>query len=87
MTPTAPFARPEPGVSGQPLAQVWHRLAARWAEHLNDVRQAREAEALTQLSVDTLRDIGAPESWVARAAHRREIEQQRLRELRQWRAG
>lgn len=70
-----------------PLAQMWHRLAARWAGHLEEARKAQEDEAMSRLNEDTLRDIGAPERWVARAVYRREMEGQQLQELRQWRNG
>ena len=70
-----------------PLAQMWHGLAARWATHLEETRQRREAEMMSELNEDTLRDIGAPERWVERASYRRETEDLRLIELRQWRNG
>lgn len=69
------------------LARVWHRLAARWAGHLEHARKARDVETMSQLNADTLRDIGAPERWVARSLYRREMELQHLQALRQWRDG
>lgn len=69
------------------LANAWQSLRARWSEHLENRRRAREAEALAELNEETLRDIGAPERWVARAVHRVEVQQRQLLEMRQWRGG
>ena len=78
----APVAQPS-----HPLAQMWHGLAARWAAHLEALRERRDAELMSELNVDTLRDIGAPERWVDRAAYRRQADDMRLGDLRQWRGG
>lgn len=42
---------------------------------------------MSELSKETLQDIGAPDRWVERAMLRRERENIRLLELRQWRNG
>lgn len=73
--------------SPHPLAQMWHQLAARWAAHLQTMQERHDAELMAQLNEHTLRDIGAPERWVERAALRRETEGLRLSDLRQWRSG
>lgn len=73
--------------SPHPLVLVWHQLAARWAGHLEQVRRRREMDAMSELGDETLRDIGAPERWVERATRRREQEENRLLDLRQWRGG
>lgn len=78
---------PEATLPSNPIAQLWHAIVVRWASHLEDVRKAREFDFVTDLSADTLRDIGAPEQWISRAAGRRETHQQHLWELRQWRDG
>jgi hypothetical protein len=79
--------QPHPTLSPHPVAQLWHAIAARWASHLEAQRKAHEFDFVADLSVDTLRDIGAPEHVVARALGRRESQQHRLNELRQWRGG
>jgi hypothetical protein len=73
--------------SPHPLLLAWHQLAARWSGHLEQVRRQREMDMMSELSEETLRDIGAPERWVERAAMRREVEESRLLALRQWRNG
>ncbi|MEO8154040.1 MAG: hypothetical protein ABI605_13300 [Rhizobacter sp.] len=70
-----------------PMAQLWHAIAARWAAHLEETRKAREFDFTSDLSAETLRDIGAPEQMISNAAARREWQQQRLWDLRQWRGG
>lgn len=65
----------------------WQVVSARWAAHLETLRKAREFDFANELSVDTLRDIGAPDRLVSLAEGRRESQQQRLWELRQWRDG
>jgi hypothetical protein len=70
-----------------PVMQLWHALAGRWARHLEDTRRTYETEVMSELSADTLRDIGAPEQWVARAVYRRESEEMKMQESRQWRNG
>lgn len=71
-----------------PIAQLWQAIAARWAAHLEAARQAHEFDFVADLSADTLRDIGAPEQMIVRAAERREELHRRVCEpLRQWRNG
>lgn len=80
----------EPAVFHSPsnaMVQLWHGLAARWARHLEEARRVQETEVMSELSADTLRDIGAPERWVERSVYRREAEEMRLQEMRQWRNG
>jgi hypothetical protein len=69
------------------MVQLWHALAHRWERHLVEARKAQETEVMSELSADTLRDIGAPERWVERSVYRREAEELRLQEMRQWRNG
>ncbi len=78
---------PEKVLSPHRVAQLWHAIAARWAAHLEAARKAQEFDFVADLSVDILRDIGAPERLVLQAEVRRESQQQRLWELRQWRGG
>jgi hypothetical protein len=73
--------------SSSAVGQLWHGLAERWARHLETARQVQETEMMSELSADTLRDIGAPERWVERSVYRREAEELRLQEMRQWRNG
>jgi hypothetical protein len=71
-----------------PIAQLWQAIAARWADHLEATRQAREFDFAADLSADTLRDIGAPEQMISRAAVRQEERNRRVYEpMRQWRNG
>jgi hypothetical protein len=69
------------------MVQLWHALAGRWARHLEEARKFHETEVMSELSADTLRDIGAPERWVERSVYRREAEEMRVQEMRQWRNG
>lgn len=69
------------------IAHLWHQLANGWSRHLQASRELHETEAMSELNADTLRDIGAPERWVERAVQRRETEEIKLQELRQWRNG
>lgn len=78
---------PEATLSTHPVAQLWHAIASRWSAHLEAARKAQEFDFVEHLSADTLRDIGAPERLISQAAVRRESQQQRLMELRQWRDG
>ena len=78
---------PEANLPLNPMAQLWHAIAARWATHLEDTRKAREFDFTSDLSAETLRDIGAPEQMISNATVRRELQQQRLWDLRQWRGG
>jgi hypothetical protein len=79
--------RPDVALLTHPVAQLWHAIASRWSAHLEAARKAQEFDFVEHLSAETLRDIGAPERLVSRAAVRRESQQQRLMELRQWRDG
>jgi hypothetical protein len=78
---------PETTLPTNPVAHLWHALAARWAAHLEATRKAQEFDFVEDLSADTLRDIGAPDRLVSQAAARHESHLQRLLELRQWRDG
>ena len=80
---TGPQAMPSP----HPIAQLWRAIAARWASHLEAQRKAHEFDFTVDLSADTLRDIGAPEQLISQATMKREAQQQRLWDLRQWRGG
>ena len=79
--------RTEPLLSPHPVSQLWHAIAARWAAHLESARRAQEFDFVSDLSADTLRDIGAPEQVISQAIGRRESQQQRMLDLRQWRGG
>ena len=70
-----------------PVAQLWHTLAARWVAHLEAMRKAHEFDFTSDLSADTLRDIGAPEQLISQAKLRRESQEQGSWALRQWRDG
>ena len=71
-----------------PVAQLWQAIATRWATHVEARRQAEEFDFATELSADTLRDIGAPEQMISRAVVRQEERDRRVYEpLRQWRNG
>jgi hypothetical protein len=78
---------PETVLSPHPAAQLWHAIAARWSAHLEGARKAHEFDFVSDLSASTLRDIGAPEHLVSQAVDRRESQQQRMLDLRQWRGG
>ncbi len=78
---------PETTLPPHPVAHLWHVLAARWAAHLESARKAQEFDFVEDLSPETLRDIGAPDGLISRAKGRRESQQSRLLELRQWRDG
>ena len=78
---------PEANLPLNPMVQLWHAIAARWTAHLEEARKAREFDFASDLSAETLRDIGAPEQMISNAAARRESQQQRLFDLRQWRGG
>ena len=71
-----------------PIARLWQAIAARWAAHLEAEREAHAFDLVADLSADTLRDIGAPEQLISRAAVREEERDRRVDEpLRQWRGG
>ncbi len=70
-----------------PVAQLWHAIASRWAAHLAAARKAQEFDFVEDLSVETLRDIGAPDRLISQATVRRESQQHRLLAMRQWRDG
>jgi hypothetical protein len=78
---------PEVTLPANPIAQLWHVMAARWARHLEAARKAHDFDFVTEMSAETLRDIGAPEHLISRAVQQRETQQQHLWELRQWRDG
>lgn len=78
---------PDAALSTHPVAQLWHAIASRWSAHLEAARKAQEFDFVEQLSAETLRDIGAPERLISQAEVRRESQQQRLLDLRQWRDG
>jgi len=70
-----------------PMGKAWHAIAARWAAHLKATRRAQDFDFASELSADTLRDIGAPEAMISQAVGRQQTRQQQLFEMRQWRDG
>lgn len=76
-----------PAPALHPLLHTWRWIAARWRGHLDRMRCEREMDAMSELSRETLREIGAPNGWIESAALRREREKIHLLELRQWRNG
>jgi len=51
---------------------LWQRLLRAWREYLRLRREAAAIESLTELEDHVLRDIGADDELLARAAARRE---------------
>lgn len=68
-------------------ADTLRSLRAAWARRVEERRLERELDAMADMNELLLRDIGAPEWVIARAGARREMQQQELRELHQWRRG
>ena|SRR5688572_27232980 len=57
------------------------RIAAAWRERTEKRRLQRQVEAVAEMDALMLRDIGAPEWMVNRAAERRDMHEMRLFEL------
>ena len=69
------------------LAPWWHLIRERWAAYLEAHRKAHEFDFATDLTPETLRDIGAPEYLISQARDRKESKQHRARNPTQWREG